>query len=215
MDSPSPTDTLIVRTGRSPGPELRHCIRSLTTMLPVTRLITYGCDVPWLDCEQHVMDQPGGKYAGAYAVLRAVLADDTLPETVVIADDDMFAMRAFDVLPEYHCGPLGEVNPGRRGTGWQLTLAVAGRDALCRDLHVPSAVERSVLAERLDALPRPERVWWRTLAGGGDVLGIDAKVRDARTVPDGDWVSTNPTSWGGKCGAWLRERFGEACEWER
>lgn len=212
MSTPTCSVDLCVRVGREPTEELRYTIRSLTAHLPHARLVTFGAPVPWLTCEHVDVEQPPSKMAGAYAVLRAILAADLTP-SVIIADDDMFLMRALDGLPEYHRGPLGEVDPGKRRPGWADTLALVP-DALCRDAHVPTLVDRQSLTAILDGadLPPDQAVglWWRTLCGGGDTL-----VGDAKRTTEGDWLSSHAATWNGTLGQKIRAAFAEPCQWER
>lgn len=208
----------VVRLGPRVDDQARFTLRSLSKHLPHARLLTAGCRPHWTDCEHIDVPPTGGKFGHAYAVLRAILEDDDLTPSVVIADDDMYLMRALDRLPEYHRGALADVAPTwHRRQGHTDTLA-AMPVALCRDLHVPTLVNRAGLAARLDALSLPysrkARVWWRTLAGGGCTQVEDVKVREAGDpIPDGDWLSSSDRSW-----PWLaprlREMFPEACEVE-
>jgi hypothetical protein len=193
--------------------QLRFTIATLTANLPHARLLTAGCRPYWSDLEH--IDAPvvaGGKFSHAYAVLRAILAADWLSPSVVIADDDMYLMRPLEVLPEYHRGPLADARPNPvRVSGWQDTLDAAP-DALCRDLHVPTLVDRAALAARLDALDLPHdrrsRVWWRTLAGGGCEYLDDVKVRTGLPADDALWVSSSDQSWTQGVGDWVRHRVG-------
>lgn len=203
---------VVVRVGPRVDDQLRYTIATLTANLPHARIVTAGCRPHWATGEHIDMPPAGGKFVHAYAVLRAILAADDLTPSVVIADDDMFLMRPIETLPEYHRGPLAEVQPtALRMNGWRDTLDVAP-DALCRDLHVPTLVNRADLADRLDALGLPHqracRIWWRTLAGGGCTQAEDAKVRQG--VPDDGalWVSSSDVSWNHGVGAWVRERVG-------
>jgi hypothetical protein len=218
MCTPTSSVDLVVRVGPHADDQLRYTLRSLSANLPHARILTAGCRPHWTTCEHIDLPHAGGKFLHAYAVLRAILAADDLTDSVVIADDDMYLMRALGVLPEYHRGPLAEVAPAwhrRQGHGDTLDAAP---DALCRDLHVPTLVDRAELAARLDALELPEvrmaRVWWRTLAGGGCTQLGDVKVREAGdTVPDADWLSSSDRSWS-TLAPRMRTTFPEACEAE-
>jgi hypothetical protein len=201
---------VVVRVGPRVDDQLRLTIATLTANLPHARILTAGCKPEGSTYEHIDVPHEGGKFGHAYAVLRAILAAEHLTPSVVIADDDMYLMRPLDVLPEYHRGPLADARPTAvRVTGWADTLDAAP-DALCRDLHVPTVVDRAELAARLDALPLPYarrcRVWWRTLVGGGCTYSDDVKVREAGDpVPTGDWLSSSDRSW-----PWLAPRLSEA-----
>lgn len=215
MCTPTSQVDLVVRVGPKVDDQLRYTLRSLTSNLPHARVVTAGCRPHWTDAEHIDVPPAGGKFAHAYAVLRAILSADWLTPSVVIADDDMFLLRALEALPDYHRGPLAQVAPTwHRRQGHADTLAVMP-DALCRDMHIPTLVDRADLAARLDALGLPysrqARLWWRTLVGGGCTQAEDAKVREAGDpIPDGDWLSSSDRSW-----PWLaprlREMFPEAC----
>lgn len=203
---------LVVRCGPKQDDQLRATIATLTAHLPHRRILTAGCRPHWTDCEHLDVPARGSKYPHAYAVLRAILEADHLTPSVVIADDDMYLMRPIDTLPEYHRGPLAEVQPSAvRLHAWRDTLAAAP-GALCRDLHVPTLVNRADLADRLDALDLPHqrtaRIWWRTLVGGGCTYLPDVKVRDGVPAEDALWVSSSDVSWQRGVGAWVRERVG-------
>lgn len=216
MCTPTSQVDLVVRVGPTYDDQLRYTIRSLTANLPHARLFTAGCRPHWTECEHLDVDVPviPGKFAHAYAVLRAILAAEHLTKSVVIVDDDMYLMRPLDMLPEYHRGPLSGISvTSSRRPALAAMIATLGPDALCRDLHVPTLVDRARLTAQLDALPprRRDRAWWRTLHGGGCTESVDAKVREAGDpVPAGDWLSSSDRSW-----PWVRElvalRFPE-CE---
>lgn len=200
----------VVRVGPKSDDQLVHTLASLTANLPHRRILTAGIRPEWATSEHIDVPYVYGKYAHAYAVLRAILAAD-LSESVVIADDDMYLMRPLETLPAYHRGRLGdiEVSPSRRA-GLAVTIAAVGPDALCRDLHIPTVVHRAALAAQLDALPagQAERIWWRTLHGGGCTERDDAKVRDQDEHEwDATWISTSDHSWNGAVGAHVRSVF--------
>lgn len=213
---------LVFRVGR-PCEELRYAIRSLTELVPHRQVWTAGIRTPWLTC-QHI-DVPRevgqGRYAHAYAVLRAILADDRLTPTVILADDDMFALAPVTTL-SYSRGPLGDVDPGSRRRGHRDTRIATDVSTPCRDLHVPSLVDRARLAAQLDALDLPDErkaeIWWRTLHGGTEpTYHPDAKLRSkADPIPPGaTWVSTDGESWRGVAGAYLRGRFSTPSRYEK
>jgi hypothetical protein len=217
----TPTSSLdvVVRVGPNIDDQLRYTLRSLSLNLPHARILTAGCRPLWTTCEHIDVPPVGGKFAHAYAVLRAILEADRLTDAVVIADDDMYLMRPLEVLPEYHCGPLERIRatPSRR-QGLADTLA-ATPDTLCRDLHVPTLIDRASLLDKLDALDLPHarrtRVWWRTLSRGGCTPIRDAKVRQPwEPVHEGDWISSSDRSWGGNVGRYVRGAFPEPCAWE-
>jgi hypothetical protein len=213
MCTPTSQVDVVVRCGPKQDDQLRATIATLTANLPHRRIITAGARPHWSQHEHIDVPQVGGKFGHAYAVLRAILEADHLSESVVIADDDMYLMRPLDTLPDYHRGPLADVQPGPlRMRGWADTLDAAGPDALCRDLHVPTLVHRADLAARLDALDLPMqrrvRVWWRTLVGGGCTYLPDVKVREGLPSDDALWVSSSDQSWSCGVGAWVRERVG-------
>jgi hypothetical protein len=206
----TPTSSLdvVVRVGPRIDDQLRYTLALLTANLPHRRVVTAGCRPHWTTCEHIDVPLQPGKYAHAYAVLRAILAADHLTDSVVIADDDMYLMRPLDVLPAYHRGPLSKVSATvSRRQGLADTLAAVGPDALCRDLHVPTVIDRARLTAQLDALParQGERIWWRTLHGGGCTERADAKVRDRGVHEwDPEWISTSDMSWSGAVGAHVR-----------
>lgn len=212
MCTPTSSVDLVVRCGPRQDDQLRYTIATLTANLPHHRLVTAGARPHWTDCDHIDVPQVGGKFTHAYAVLRAILDADLSP-SVVIADDDMYLMQPIDQLPEYHRGRLADVQPtALRMNGWRDTLDAVGPDALCRDLHIPTLVNRADLTARLDALDLPHqrkvRVWWRTLAGGGCTYTEDAKVREGVPADDALWVSSSDVSWQRGVGAWVRERVG-------
>lgn len=219
MCTPTSQLDLVVRVGPKVDDQLRYTLRSLTAHLPHARVITAGYRAPWTTCEHLDVPPVSGKFGHAFAVLQAILDADWLTESVVIADDDMYLMRPLETLPEYHRGPLADITPPRfRLTGWTDTLD-AVPDALCRDLHVPTVVDRALLGKQLDALDLPHdrrsRVWWRTLHGGGCTRAEDAKVRDHRVPAEALWLSSSDQSWKAGVGRHVRAAFGEACGAER
>jgi hypothetical protein len=214
---------LVIRTTR-PCSELRYAVRSLAQNLPHARLWTAGVEIPWLDCPHiDVPLQPGqGRYRHAYAVLRAVLADDRLTSTIILSDDDMFALKPVSEAPSYSRGRLGDVDPGLRRGAYRTTLSLVGPEAPCRDLHVPSLVDRALLAGQLDALDLPAdrktQLWWRTLHGGPEpTFHRDAKIRSKTEPipPDAEWASTDGEVWRGVAGAALRDLFPVPSRYER
>ena len=208
---------LVVRVGPKVDDQLRYTLRSLSRNLPHARIVTAGCKPYWTTCDHIDVPMVAGKYGHAYAVLQAIIETDWLTPSVVIADDDMFLIQPIESLPEYHRGPLADIVPiHHRRTAWQDTLA-ANPDALCRDLHVPTVVDRARLTTELGAIPysQRDRIWWRTLHGGGCTKIDDVKVRDRQPI-QGDplWLSTSDHSWRGPAGQWVRQQFPEKCRAE-
>lgn len=216
---------LVIRVGRSTE-ELRYAVRSLGANVPHKGLYTAGVRVPWLTCPRVSTSLSGYQHAQAYAILRSILRNDDLTPSVIIADDDMYALRPLTKLPALHCGLLAELPPrsAQRARAIASTLKIVGMDALCRDMHIPMLINRKTLAEQLDGLRLPvsqrERLLWQTLYGSicGDspTLHPDVKVRTAsEPAPEGDWVSTNAVSFAGQAGAQLRQLFPRPSSYER
>lgn len=179
-----------------------------------------GVEVPWLNLPLIHVPQVPGKYAHAYEVLRAILECDALTNEVIISDDDMFLIEPLETLPTYHHGALNTLPKGRRSQGIDDTIALVGEDALCRDNHTPSLVNRARLLAQLDAINLPDErkatLLWRTLHANGDPEFLpDTKVRREREqLKRGPWISTCPNSWRGIAGEFIRAQFSEPSKFE-
>lgn len=215
------THDLVIRTSK-PTEELRHAIRSLTANIPHRELYTAGAQIPWLNCHHITVPLTGHAFTQAYTILRAILACDDLTPDVIIADADMYALLPMPNLPAHHCGKLADLPPrsASRARAIAATIKHTSPDVPCRDMHIPTLVNRAQLADQLDALPlaehQRERILWRTLHAGGDpTYHPDAKARTAtEPIPSEDWLSTNPASFAGIAGAYIRQAFPHPTPWE-
>jgi hypothetical protein len=185
---------------------------------------TAGVQHPGLTCPHIPVPRPRrtSKYAHAYAVLRAILDAPGLPDTVVISDDDMFALAPHDPTTVYTRGPLGRLDRTTNRQGIVDTMRAVGPDAPCLDTHRPTPINRPHLAALLDALDLTDtaktHVLWRTLHGTPHPTPApDCKVytRQPVTLPDSRWVSTTTPAWDGATGTRIRARYPTPSPWEK
>lgn len=189
---------LVFRVGR-PGEELRFAIRSQAKNLPHGRVFTAGVKPDFTTCPHIEVPKVSGqdKYAHAYQVLLAILKNDDLTPEVIISDDDMYLLEPLTEMGSYTSGPIGGYLTKTRAQAAKDTVALAGPDAPCMDVHVPTVINRAELLKKLEAvklpLARKYRVFWRTLHGPVGPLThmSEPKIgRPSHKWPDGPWVSS-------------------------
>lgn len=218
-----------VRAGDD-NPELRHAIRSWSANAGIETLITVGHCPAWLAPDHHI---PGNHFrtgpVNVFANIRDACTSGDLPESVIVANDDMYAMRPTN--PEtiaYRCllrDHVRRLQPGWWRSSMQLTSAYVRKmgvsDPLSYELHRPLLVDTARMGEILTAAwsGHGVPVQWRTTYGNlaqiGGEQADDGKVIKAKTLPPGEWWSTTDGSWRThEVGRLIRETFTEPTRWE-
>lgn len=200
--------------------ECRYAIRSWVANARLVEgldeLVTVGHRPAWLQPDLHI---DGNHHRSGplnvYANVRDACLSGRLPERVIVANDDHFAMRPVD--PEeiaYRCSlrdHLLRLRARKLGGGWwgqslHLTLMMlrsAGiSDPLSYELHRPLPVVTEDMARVLrdnwsgHGFPAQWRTLYANLCGIGGEQSDDHKVFNRATDnPDADWISTTDGTW--------------------
>lgn len=231
-------DAVYLFGGSSDGSELRYSLRSLVNLPQVDRVfVSSGIGHPgWLsgDVVRIVPERHGpGRFASAWANLKAAAGDDRLSDEFLLMNDDFFVLRPVDAVPVLHRCDLDAWRPKMSRAHFRMTATRAAMDAAgaagryCWEGHYPMVIRRDLFARTVAAVDaqRQDRgaVWNRTVYGNlahpfGGTPAQDVKIHDHRAVPAaGDtFTSTSDSAWAtGRVGEWLRARFPEPCHHER
>lgn len=229
-------DAVYLLGGMSDGSELRYSLRSLANLPQVDRVVVSGYDLGWFsDDVIRVKPAPHGpgKFASAWANLKAAASDPRVSDTFLLMNDDFFVVRPVELIPVMHMCDLDAWRPQMARAHFRMAAtraamaAVGATGTYCWEGHYPMVIRRDLFARVAAAVDaqRQDRgaVWNRTVYGnlaypfGGEPRG-DVKVYDHKSAPDAgaDFVSTSDSSWArGRVGEWLRARFPDPCRYER
>jgi hypothetical protein len=199
-----------VRPGES-NEELRYSLRSLKNTPWVSDVYIVGHKPAWLTNVNHIdMPARGNKYETTTVNLIEALPE--LPEHVTLWNDDMFATKRINRLPNYHRGTVDEVIAeftargihsryvaGMRETK-QALQRIGHDNPLSYELHIPMFVNTEAYA---DALTWGRRAGIRVLhkrtaygvinnIGGQRTQDVKMRTMDAQP-PTGPWLSSMDT----------------------
>lgn len=222
--------------------DLRHSLRSVAANAPDIDEAWIVGDVPtWVHGARAIALAPQPeKFANMRASWSAFVNHPDAPATHYVFNDDHFVTEAVTgPLPVCHLGKASDyldhiLGTGVRRTGNTATKALietaawvaqrTGSDPLAYYAHTPLAFDTAKVRDLLDAYPTTQRLepmMLYPLAGIGDE-GRDvgnAKAKDdaelARVLDQAmPYLSTNPVSWPGAAGEYVRGMFGRPCRWE-
>lgn len=225
----------LVGPGR--GDVLRWSLRSLVNLPQVTRVVVVGHLPAWVTNVTYIpVEQQQTKHDSTFANLRAAIAQSAISDRFLLMNDDFITLRPVEQVPVFHRGPMVDQLDRDERTGNKLLAerrrqlmdmlsALGVEQPVCYELHIPLPVERGKLATVLDRAaevrpdgmqPTGKRTLYGNLAKIGGVDVADVKLRGRNDpLPDGPFVSTCSTSWGGAAGKAIKGLFPEPCQYER
>lgn len=177
--------------------ELRYSIRSVEKFYPDARVILVGGKPSWYIGEYIHSPQNNARFDNVANSLSVIAQSDTIPEDIIIMNDDFFIREYVDKFECYTAGTLQNkilsyhLN-GLTGSGYLRKLEDLNRHivkklniypAIDYELHVPMPVKKSLLVK----LGRP-KVMWRSEYGNlfidpkTTVETIDVKFYDNNTM---------------------------------
>jgi hypothetical protein len=184
--------------------ELRYSIRSVEKHLPRGRIWVVGGKPDWYTGNHIPVKQEDSKYNNAIENIRAACESNRIGTTIVLMNDDFFAIKPLEDVPTYVGGFMVEkvalysaIAPRSTYTKRLLRtstrLSKAGID-FSRDyeLHVPMVMNKGKLLSVINAYPD---CLWRSMYGNiykvGGLYITDVKyyVRDAMKVKSHDYKS--------------------------
>ncbi len=230
---PSPPDLVYVVRPGDVNDELRYSLRSVAENLPHRRVWVVGHMPPWLRDVHHLPTvQSDTKYRNSTGNVRAACEHPEVSDPFVLMNDDFYVLKHTPFIPALHRGRVDKVATEYEARyGWskylegmeqtrELLAELGVTDPLSYELHVPMTVEKEHMLEALSlgaALPVLHK---RTLYGnlaeiGGEETG-DVKVSRGRAEwsPLWTYLSTDPKSWRGGAGEFVRMRFKERSRYE-
>lgn len=194
-DNPVHTFVYLCRDGENE--ELRYSIRSIEKFYPDARIILVGGKPSWYIGEYIYSPQNNAKFDNVANSLATIANSDTIPEDIIIMNDDFFIREYVDKFECYTAGNLENkilsyhLN-SLTGSGYLRKLEELNRyivkkldtyPAIDYELHVPMPVKKSNLAK----LGRP-KVMWRSEYGNlfvkpeTTVQTVDVKFYDNNTM---------------------------------
>lgn len=220
-----------VRPGEN-NEELRYSLRSLKNTPWVSDVYIVGHKPAWVTNVHH-LDMPvrGSKYETTTLNLLEALPD--LPEHVSLWNDDMFAVKRTNRLPNYHRGAVREVIEefATRGISSRYVQGMATTmraletdgydDPLSYELHIPMFVNTDAFKDAIKwGLRKDLRVLHKRTAYGvlnniGGQRTEDVKMRtiDAEP-PTGPWLSSMDAVFRNGAGAIVKWLFPKPSQYE-
>jgi hypothetical protein len=228
-------DVVYVVGPQKENEELRYSLRSIAANLPHGRVWIVGYKPEWVANVEYLPTiQKMTRWQNSTANLLTACIHDEMPERFVYFNDDFYVAQPIPAVPTLHRGYVADVmrhyayTSGRYVEGLKKTAVLLKElgypDPLSYEVHAPMVVERRPMLDVLRLAADRGRgivaIHKRTLYGnvyriGGEQVD-DVKVLGyGHSPPPGAFVSTSATSFGGKCGRWLRKLFPTPCQYER
>ncbi|MGW6459784.1 hypothetical protein ACWF94_28300 [Streptomyces sp. NPDC055078] len=230
MEAP---DIVVPVRERPVNEQLRYSLRSWSAHLPHGRVWIVGYRPAWLHGVRHIPTrQTGTKYQNTTLAVRAACEHPEVSDVFLLANDDMFVMKAVDEMPVLHRGPVRNVDSyyaarasGKYLRGMQetrdLLVGMGHADPLSYELHVPLPVVKAGMVKALDAGKHLAVVHKRTLyevlngIGGDQIEDVKILHRAPRFPADATFLSTMPDSFShGHVGQHIRRTFTEPSRYE-
>jgi hypothetical protein len=213
--------------------ELKFSLRSVDKNLDVDDVVIVGSTPSWV---KNVTSIRGNRYANKEWAIKdnlMILAEHpSLPDEVLVMNDDFFLMKPYEYVSEYRGSLRDQFNGlGNRGGWWGTSLGVTldwlesqgVKEPRSYEIHKPVLMNRTRLAE---ALHRMEPVYpipqWRTVYGNlhevEAVVGVDCKVSKPSATFDknASLLSTEDIAFAqGDVGKFIRSKFRKPSRYER
>lgn len=218
--------------------DLRHSLRSVALNAPlVTEAWVIG-DVPaWFTGTRMPLEPKPEKFTNQRASLTAFVNYPGAPTEFVLMNDDMVITEPVTDLPTFRnknrlSGWVAAEQKQRRLNTWhraviataEWTAAQTGTEPHIYECHTPLTFETSRLREAINAYPADQPFAVGELypiAGNG---GTGTHAGNAKCAKDDNlahkmalpmpYLSSNPDTWAGELGRWVRDKFSEPCRWE-
>lgn len=222
--------------------ELKYSLRSLKN-IPHRNVIISGDKEEWFSDEIIHLGRDSrryyrarSKYSDAENNLLRALNYDGLSDEFILFNDDFFIMKQIKKVPDYNLGTLQEcLNERLARTGeTKYTRAIRATIGYLRDLKIESPVNYSVhspvvmsktrrlaISRMINANAASTILLARTIYGNlftqQSEQTDDFKIYQLNSSPiDQKLISTDERSFEfGEVGKLIRERFGEACKYEK
>lgn len=226
----------IIGPGGEPYDELRYSLRSVAANLPHRDIVIVGNKPDWVRGVEHVptAQVSRSKYRNALTNLVTGCQLDHLTETVVLMNDDFYAMSPGTPAPVAHRGTIRDMltqqvtDKNRRNVDYIWALGKAREhleqegidEPLSYELHMPMPIHRRTL---LDIAGRynpddkligvAKRSLYGNLAGVGGLQTTDTRpIR--RGFWDWHWLATADRDFRQVYHDYLRHKFPDPCYYE-
>lgn len=214
--------------------ELRYSLRSLEKHVPsITEVWVIG-DVPdWFAGVKVPLQPLAEKFANARQSITRFVNLPNVPDEFVLMMDDIYVTEPADDLPLIHLGRVTGYSAYKTGAG---TYAQAVRDTadwlisqgygdpLAYLAHTPVRLDTAKVREFLGTYPDHLLLepYLLTVVAGVDLPGRrggNAKCKGADSFEhkvslDIPYLSSNPDSWMGELGSFIRAEFPDPSRWE-
>jgi hypothetical protein len=216
--------------------ELRHSLRSVAANVPIIDECWVVGDVPdWFTGVKVPLEPQAEKFANARASITRFVNLPAVPsEFYLFMDDVMVTEPVTGRLPICHLGPVKNYSSYKTGNGtyaravrqtanWLMTHG--DPDPLAYLGHTPVPLDTAKVRAFLDDYPADQLLepFLLYCVAGTDGPGTrqgNAKTSKSDTfehkrdlpIP---YISSNPDTWTGPCGDYIRAMFLDACRWER
>lgn len=210
---------------------LRYCLRSIEKNMPHRNIIIAGYKPEWLHNVKYVEtvhNQPNKYMRVSFNIMTAAGHEDA-SESVILFNDDMFALDEIKDVPAFHRGPMSRmIAEGMESAPIQRESMIMTRDALLSfgieepmnyELHAPMVINTHVLlildavlkSRGLDRHPIQLRSLYGNMHHIGGAESVDVKLHDQTSFnyrEDFPFISTTDKSFDhGLAGEEIRARF--------
>jgi hypothetical protein len=216
--------------------ELRHSLRSVAVNAPVIDEAWVVGDVPdWFAGVKVPLEPQPEKFANARQSITRFVNLPAAPAEFYLFMDDVFVTEpVVGRLPVCHLGPVANFSAYKTGTGTYADavrqtadwLAEHGHpDPLAYLGHTPVPLDTARVREFLDTYPADRRLEPFLLYVVAGTDGPGTRQGNAKCAAEDGFVhkrdlpipflSSNPDTWTGQVGRYIRGLFTEPCKFER
>ena len=214
----------------SKNEELRYSLRSLKNF-PHNKVYFYGGCPDGLNPDVHisvVQDQPT-KWANIFKMFKLACINPDITDNFWLFNDDFFIMKPVECGPNFYEGDLYKrvvtledkhngITPYSQQLRYTLQeLESMGCTTINYAVHTPMLINKENGCELCNIINGPMiRCVYGNYFNIGGVNHRDCKIDSKEKLyKDGDYLSTNDKSFGGKVGEQIRKYFPNKCQYEK